>query len=463
MFRLPSPINDFSGKPVSIKVRQSKDHSYNILQYSSSEQDDGKFTLITDLEQETVFAYMPPRPSTFLSASSGEFDVRESIEGTMITFFWNGDEWDICSRNGVGCDYSFVRQTFQTDPVPTTFRQMVLDVFGIRRQIETDMSEPMPSAIKDIADLYELDTLSKDYCYTCILQHPENHIVYTLGASLNLIAIYEPFAMPPLISEDSDSLYSKTIREVFNPDEFPHMIEVHFADSDREVWASAKKVFKNTSGSFRTLDNVHSPSKPPPSVSLENHSIPERSMSVGIVQDFKSKIQENFENYILKTNNSPILDIDIEASSNSLYYPPSWIVTEKRTGQRFEIANPHYELAKSLRNMQPNLRYQYLVLQQQGTVGEYLNAFPQYTRIFQILSSEYDAFITNVYAAYVQYYIRKERSEVIPKNHFVHAAKIHHEIYLNPDNQRKKITRETVIRYFAKFAPSKMFYHLTAL
>lgn len=443
MFHLPSPINDFSGVPVSTKVRQSKDKSYNILQYSSSEKDDGKFTLVTDLLEETVFAYMPPRPSAFICDSSGEFDVRESIEGTMITFFWNGDEWDICSRNGVGCDYSFVCPTFRDDPAPTTFRQMVLDVFNIRRHIDTDMSQPMPVAINDIADLYELDTLSRDYCYTCILQHPNNHIVYNLSANLYLIAIYELFAMPPLIPEDSESLYSKTIREVFNCDEYPQMNEVHFPDTDREVWALAKNVFKNTStstsssssSSFHALDNV---------------------------QDFTPfSIKSSVENHILKTNNSPILNIDIEASLNSIYYPPAWIVTNIHTGQRFEIANPHYELAKSLRNIQPNLRYQYFILHQQGKVDEYLNAFPQYKETFQRLNAEYESFITKVYVAYVQYYIRKERNEVIPKNYFVHAARIHHEIYLNPDNQRKKITKETVANYFAKFSPSKLYYHLT--
>ena len=58
-------------------------------------------------------------------------EVKESIEGTMITFFWNDEinEWDICTRNGVGGDYSFMRPTNKDDKAPKTFREMVLDAF----------------------------------------------------------------------------------------------------------------------------------------------------------------------------------------------------------------------------------------------------------------------------------------------------------------------------------------------
>jgi hypothetical protein len=106
------------------------------------------------------------------------------------------------------------------------------------------------------------------------------------------------------------------------------------------------------------------------------------------------------------------------------------------------------------------MRYQYLHLKQLGIVGQYLNAFPQYMGAFERLRREYDEFITEVYSAYVKFYIKKER-DLIPKKYFVHAAGIHHGIYLNPENGRRKITRETVFKYFDKTSPSKMFYNLT--
>jgi len=176
---------------------------------------------------------------------------------------------------------------------------------------------------------------------------------------------------------------------------------------------------------------------------------------------FKQQINDNYAAYIRSRGDLHIYADEIDESPESLYYPPAWILTNKETGHRCEIENPHYELAKSLRSIQPNMRYQYLYLRLLGIVGEYLTAFPKYAPAYKRLADEYDMFVTEVYRAYVKFYIKKEREPKIPKKYFVHAARIHHNIFLNPETGRSKITRDTVRLYFSAIPPSKMFYHLT--
>jgi len=401
MFHFPTPINAI--EPVATKSRKTQDYNYNILQYSFDGED---FTLLTDEDRQTAFAYMPPRQPASIAMLSGDGDVEvvESIEGTMITFFWNKylGKWEICTRNGVGGNYSFIRPTFKEDPPIKTFREMVLDVFRARR--------PDTANIADLSDVEELSDLNIDYCYTCILQHPENHIVYSRSfPSLHLVAVYDTFAMPPLVDEDAETpLINAFIEEV------PVMRTRAFVECKVTECSKSEII---------------------------------RRCNIGASNRTECKLD--------------IYAADIDERLESHYYPPAWIVTDKQTGHRCEIANPYYELAKLLRSMQPNMRYQYLLLKQLGIVGEYLNAFPQYMRDFQKLSCEYDLFITGVYNAYVKFYIKKKRVPAIPKKFFVHAAGIHHGVYLSPENGHRKITRETVIKYFAAVPPSKMFYNLT--
>jgi hypothetical protein len=94
-------------------------------------------------------------------------------------------------------------------------------------------------------------------------------------------------------------------------------------------------------------------------------------------------------------------------------------------------------------------------------VADYLCAFPKYKTDFAYLEKEYETFVTEVHNAYVKFYIKKERDGKIPKHHFVHAARIHHNMYLTQQVPRIKVTRQTVYEYFAGFSPAKMFYLLT--
>lgn len=300
---------------------------------------------------------------------------------------------------------------------------MVLDVFNS----------------SDLNKVVCLNDLSKSHCYTCILQHPENHIVYSAAVYsppyLKLIAIYELNAMPPLISIDSDDFVDGCVRELANPEQTQEYLMESKMDEDTGIWERAFRVFGEHS---TPIDYLRS----------------------------KEDVQQ-FRNYILEnrmdswSSKDPILSTDLTFDSDSKYFPPAWILTNTATGHTREIKNPFYEMAKKLRCFQPNIRFQYLYLMRDGLVETYLLAFPRYGEIFKYLKTEYDNFITEVYNAYVKFYIMNIRDGSIPKKRFIHAARIHHNVYRAQLTPRRKINMQDVERYFSAIALSKMIYYLT--
>jgi hypothetical protein len=456
MFHLPLPIAGRKNEPTSVVHRTSRGYTYSILKYHflNNEYDYNsercsEYTVITDELQTKIFAYMAPRLTAridSISAGSEEnnenpvIEVKAALEGTMVTFFWNEDtnEWNICSRNGVGCDYSYFHPTNPGEAKPKTFREMVLDAFRSSLDIELG-GEGGPVDIKDLNDVQILQELSKSHCYTCVLQHPENHIVYSTVPScafLRLVRIYERNAMPPLVSADSDICYRECLREIQLFDEDQDQEE-----EDRDIRKTAFRVFGN------------------PNIRLDYLKTKED------LRDFTQSVFDVYYRgstaYSQMTDRIEAADVSYFTDHNqeSLYYPPAWILTNQKTGHICEISNPFYEHAKQLRNMQPNMRYQYLDLRKNRKLQDYLHAFPRYYSQFAKLTDEYDQFITAVYNAYVKYYIMRIR-ENIPKRYFVHAARIHHGIYL-ASNPRTKINRRIVEEYFEKFESTKMFYYLT--
>jgi hypothetical protein len=474
MFHLPLPIEGSSREPTSITKRYSRGYTYNILKYHFPENEYDynnekytEYTVITDELQTKIFAYMAPRITTRVDSltfpqESSSIEVKAAIEGTMITFFWNDDinEWTICTRNGVGCDYSFFRPTNPADEKPKTFREMVLDAFRSSLDIENTGSDPID--IKDLNDVSILQDLSKSHIYTCVLQHPENHIVYSIVPScafLKLVRIYERNAMPPLVPQDSNICFRECIRE----------ISLYATDAEEE---EEEEDFNIRKTGFRVFGNPIQPTK------LIGESNTYRCASGVLcnnrvkflktteeVEELKQSIFDiyyrEYEAQVMMGQNTDSTDLNVfsDFDKGSWYFPPAWILTNQTTGHICEISNPFYERAKQLRNMQPNLRYQYLELRKNKQLQEYLHAFPRYYMQFMQFSQEYDNFITVVYTAYIKYYVMRVR-ENIPKRIFVHAARIHHEIYL-ASVPRTKINRQMVEEYFEKFESTKMFYYLT--
>lgn len=400
-----------SNEPIKVVQRSSRGYEYDVLTFASpcgSEQE--TFTVLTNLEKTKIFAYTPPRQTVSIesfreSYLDGEMvEVKHAIEGTMLTLFWNDDvnAWELCSRNGVGCDYAFLRPIQHLDASlelfrPRTFRRMVFDALCGNR-----------STIEDLSEIENLQHLDKTHCYNFILRHHENHLVYEVPLG-----------------------YA-----------FANLVSIHKFERDTE------------SGDI-TVTKTNDP------VLLENAS------KVFITSPLKTEYvcsAEYLENMLTTpiASETRILDEDI-VNTESIYYPPAWILTNPRTGDTVEVKNPNYERALALRNIQPNLRYQWIDLHKNMKIIDYVEAFPRYYGIFSQFYDEYNHFIGEVYNAYVKFYILKQKEPKLPKKYFFHAARIHHTIYLPSvmSNEREKIHISTVKTYFENMSTSKMFYYLT--
>jgi len=131
------------------------------------------------------------------------------------------------------------------------------------------------------------------------------------------------------------------------------------------------------------------------------------------------------------------------------------------TGQRAHMENEIYTRLREIRGNHPNLMFHFLELQKNNKAIAFLEAFPRYTQQFIDYFESIIQFSYMVYGSYVNYYIKHDRSH-IPKEYFVHAAKIHHEIYV-PSKQAGhtvRITPLVVRNYVENMEPIKLVHYL---
>lgn len=430
MFQLP--VGNITAFENSIK-RSSRGYEYDILSFSY-ENSSEKYTLLCDPEHKTTFAYTPPRQTVShekfaeLYEEGDEVEIAESFEGTLVTFFWNPyiHEWDMCTRNGVGGDYSFVkpiRSLLQNDKgklivEAKTYREMVIDTFRNEAMME---GMHLPEYLESLNDVPFLCAgLSTNCSYTCILQHWQNHLVYSplppRTVFLNLISIHKHTLI----------------------DSVPNVVEIKKNDIDG-IWMTACSAFKTPMSKVRT-------------VSSARHLIDDGFLR----QEFRKFVSED------EDDQDEALEIIDELDLNDRkLYPPAWILVNKTTGDKIEIENPYYRKAKELRNIQPNLRYQWIDLKLSGKLDAYTRVFTTYNPVFAHFQLEYDEFVDAAYQTYVSYYIMK-RKDIFPKKYFIHAAALHHNVYIPSLKAGKKraIAIDVVNKYFESFSTGKLYYSL---
>jgi len=127
--------------------------------------------------QNRVVCFAPPKSissETFIkkySENTHGVVAEEFVEGTMINVFWDPSigltgGWEIATRNTVGATSKF----FKT-PNAKTFRDMFLEAAQKSNLI--------------------LQSLNPEYCYSFVLQHPDNRIVVPFKTpQIYLVGIY---------------------------------------------------------------------------------------------------------------------------------------------------------------------------------------------------------------------------------------------------------------------------------
>ena len=143
-----------------INVKNVKDKSLYMLNYDRSKitkenvKTLGLFrSVITDGEKILCFSFPKALsyPEFIENVSYDSMEVEEFVEGTMINLFHYKDEWMCATKGKIGAKCKFFRD------YPKTYRTLFL--------------EAMESSN------LEFTMLNKLYCYSFVLQHPENRIV----------------------------------------------------------------------------------------------------------------------------------------------------------------------------------------------------------------------------------------------------------------------------------------------
>jgi hypothetical protein len=142
-----------------------------------------------------VVCFSPPKSvlaEKFIENYPGSFSssivAEEFVEGTMINVFFDPSVecWQIATRNTVGADVSFYKGA-------KTFHEMFNEAC--------------------VENGFNITTLNTEYCYSFVLQHPNNRIVVPFNkAKLYLVDVFH-------IIHDGDTIAVKE-----NPYEYSHLL-----------------------------------------------------------------------------------------------------------------------------------------------------------------------------------------------------------------------------------------------
>ena len=350
-------------------------------------------SMITD-HSDQILSIAPakslPNEDFFRLFAETNKQVTEIVEGTMINLFWSDDHWEIATKRSVGCNYHFFRNQYfpgLPEPEQKTFKQMFLD--GLM----------FSGSIEDFANSLNL---SKNRCYSFVVQHPSNHIVIPVDVPATyLVNCYE------IDNTDKSFKYVNVfdLKDQFTTTavKFPRL----FHDSCEQIVIDAAFMEGSSQGSSEGTENI-------------------------------TRIMKN-----------PL---------NS-YKVPGVMVTELNTGFRTSFINDKYTEIKLLRGNNPNLHYQYLVLRKAQKADEFLRHFPQYGAHFARFKEHFETFATRLHRLYMDVHVTKitTLNTIEDKRDKYHVEKLHYTCYVpaiklfkSGDSNvavKPKVTRKMVMEY----------------
>jgi len=154
----------------STYVCSANDGGYKIYKYKSPVSDHNLYKYRSIVEYNgNIVCFSPPKslsqPDFCDLYYAKEYVAEEYIEGTMVNVFWDGNAWKTVSKSKMDADCIF----FDTS---ISFKRMLAQTLESCGLV--------------------LNNLNKSYCYSFVMQHPENRIVSLFKIQqLYLIAAYE--------------------------------------------------------------------------------------------------------------------------------------------------------------------------------------------------------------------------------------------------------------------------------
>jgi len=394
------------------KLYKTPVSEYNILSYKNANTDDkelGKYRSAIFAGNDPpnqLLCFAPPKSiekEVFIRNHPEQFSyepsvnqipetihITETIEGTMINLFYDSNNkiWEIASKNAVGCRYWYFRNAYTQNQKPRTFRDMFMDAIGE----------------KDYTNLNEtklVANLPKNYCYSFVLQHPENHIVLDIvEPRVYLVAVYE-------ICES----HAKYLP-------LPYVENLPYI---REL-LDANIIYTPTT--IQYSEHLHHSER---TVATFDQSLCER----GFAQSPRNYVQlELHLNYCASyTHMMGLTLIDTE------------------TGDRMKLENQQYNYKKSLRGNHPNLQYQYLCLLRIQKIPEFLKYFPIYREHFDRFNTQFEQFVNTIQTTYYMWYVKKQKDVEFSKHIMYFVRRIHYEVFVPSSSggmQRTIVTKAVV-------------------
>jgi len=245
----------YNSNQIKSKEYETNTAKYLILNSDSTEKEYVLYnSVILCPETRRILCFNPPKSIEFNEFKekypeiTDNILVNEIIEGVTLTLFYDPriQSWEISSKGAVGGNYWFYRTQYSVgkfkDVKQITFRRMFLDAF---RATEGD----------DINDLAFLEYLSKEYCYTFILQHEQHHLVKNIKSpTVYLVAVHHLLenrivSIPPTVFEEWNCFLN--VRGII---EFPRRFEEESYDELKEKYCSMNSSIDNVGIMFYNLN-----------------------------------------------------------------------------------------------------------------------------------------------------------------------------------------------------------------
>ena len=186
----------YNENKIKTKTYSKSGVTYTILNYDKDVLCDDDYnsgyyrSLIVSSPENKILAFSPQKSlkneifiEKYPNVDANIF-MNEIIEGTMINLFFDDriEQWEISTRGAVGGSYFYYRNQYELDSDrknQTSFYQMFLEA------LSADEKQPLN-------EVSLLNELPKNYCYSFVLQHPDNHIVLPISkCSIYMVAVYE--------------------------------------------------------------------------------------------------------------------------------------------------------------------------------------------------------------------------------------------------------------------------------
>lgn len=203
-------------------------------------------SIIMSYPEKQMLSFSLPKsltPDVFFERNiehSQEIYASEKIEGALIHLFYDYriNRWEIATKRAVGGVYHFFNYKkkdgwFKKSKV----RDLFMDALRIPRKTK-------------FSELRLFDELSKDYCYSFVLQHPENRIVLPIvRPTLYLIAVFLTLPISNIAVSISPRLY-ETWEQIRNIPviQFPESYHETYSLTIYKKWYLNREPDYNTAG-----------------------------------------------------------------------------------------------------------------------------------------------------------------------------------------------------------------------